>query len=113
MPQGFPVSLVMLIAMFVLLYFMTIRPQKKRQEEMQKVRNSLKVGDQVVTIGGLRGKIVSLTDDAFVIESGSQGSQLEFLRSALSYVVTPAPGYHSEEIVENAEVVEESEEDHD
>ncbi|MDD7592940.1 MAG: preprotein translocase subunit YajC [Peptoniphilaceae bacterium] len=87
---------IMLIAMFGLLYFMTIRPQKKRAEEMKKVRESLKLGDQIVTIGGIRGRITALRDDSFEIETGSDHMRMELLRDALSYVVKPTSGYQEQ-----------------
>lgn len=103
MPQGLPVTMIMLVVMFAAMYFLTIRPQKKRQEELQKLRDALKVGDKIVTIGGMRGKVVAITDDSFEIETGKDGSRVEYLRSALSYVVTPAPGYVADNESEKAE----------
>lgn len=87
----------MLAVMFGAMYFLVIRPQKKRQEEMAKVRDSLKIGDTVVTIGGIRGNVVALTEDAFEIETGRDHHRMEFLRNALSYVVQPVEGYEKTE----------------
>lgn len=87
----------MLAVMFGTMYFLMIRPQKKRQEEMAKVRDSLKIGDTVVTIGGIRGNVVALTEDAFEIETGRDHHRMEFLRNALSYVVQPVEGYEKTE----------------
>lgn len=87
----------MLAVMFGAMYFLMIRPQKKRQEEMAKVRDSLKIGDTVVTIGGIRGNVVALTEDAFEIETGRDHHRMEFLRNALSYVVQPVEGYEKTE----------------
>lgn len=87
----------MLAVMFGVMYFLMIRPQKKRQEEMAKVRDSLKIGDTVVTIGGIRGNVVALTEDAFEIETGRDHHRMEFLRNALSYVVQPVEGYEKTE----------------
>lgn len=77
-------SLVMMGLVFVVFYFMLIRPQKKQQQKFQETMNELKVGDQVVTRGGVRGRIVELKTDSFVIQSGN--TQIEFLKQALSYV---------------------------
>lgn len=87
----------MLAVMFGAMYFLMIRPQKKRQEEIAKVRDSLKIGDTVVTIGGIRGNVVALTEDAFEIETGRDHHRMEFLRNALSYVVQPVEGYEKTE----------------
>ncbi len=95
MPQFSP--FILLIVMFGFLYFFTIRPQKKRAEQMQKQRDELKIGDMVVTIGGIRGRITALRDDAFEIETGSDHMRVEFLKNALSYVVKPVQGYEEQE----------------
>ena len=58
-----------MILMFVILYFFMIRPQKKKQKEEQKMRESLQVGDEIVTIGGINGRIVSIKEDTLIIES--------------------------------------------
>lgn len=80
-------SLVMMALVFAVFYFMLIRPQKKQQKKFQDTMNELKVGDQIVTRGGVRGKIVELKADSFVIQSGN--TQIEFLKQALSYVEDP------------------------
>jgi len=58
----------MLVALFVIMYFFMIRPQQKKQKEIQEMRKSLKVGDRVVTSGGVYGKIKEIEDTAFIIE---------------------------------------------
>ena len=70
-------------AMFVVLYFFMIRPQQKRTAETKKLRESLTRGDLVATIGGMRGKIVELTDDAVVLEV-DRGTRLTFDRAAVA-----------------------------
>lgn len=80
-------SLLMMALVFGVFYFMLIRPQKKQQKKFQDTMNELKVGDQIVTRGGVRGKIVELKADSFVIQSGN--TQIEFLKQALSYVEDP------------------------
>lgn len=80
-------SLVMIALVFGVFYFMLIRPQKKQQKKFQDTMNELKVGDQIVTRGGVRGKIVEFKADSFVIQSGN--TQIEFLKQALSYVEDP------------------------
>jgi preprotein translocase subunit YajC len=60
--------LIMLVAVFAIMYFMMIRPQQKRQKEVQKMRDNLKVGDKVVTAGGIHGKIKETNEKDFLIE---------------------------------------------
>lgn len=95
MENVYPLAL--LAVMFGAMYFLMIRPQKKRQEEMAKVRDNLKIGDTIVTIGGIRGKVVALSEDAFEIETGQDHHRMEFLRNALSYVVQPVEGYDKQD----------------
>lgn len=65
------------IIVIVLLYFMMIRPQKKREKEAKAMLAAMKVGDKVVTIGGICGKIVKLKDEYVVLETGSTGNPNE------------------------------------
>jgi len=60
--------ILMMVAVFGIMYFMMIRPQQKRQKEIQKMRESMKVGDKVVTAGGIHGKIKEINDSSFLIE---------------------------------------------
>lgn len=66
--------LVMMVALFVLMYFILIRPQKKKEKEAQAMINSVCVGDKVVTIGGICGKITKIKDDFIYLESGNPGT---------------------------------------
>ena len=58
-----------LILMIVVFYFLLIRPQKKRDKEVQKMRENIEIADEIVTIGGIIGRIVSIKDDTIVIET--------------------------------------------
>ena len=60
-----------LALMLVLLYFMIYRPQKKQEKKDAAMRNSLEIGDQVTTIGGVIGRVVAIKDDTFVLETGA------------------------------------------
>ncbi|HEY4550028.1 MAG TPA: preprotein translocase subunit YajC [Bacillus sp. (in: firmicutes)] len=75
-----------IILMFVLFYFLLIRPQQKKQKAVQKMQNELKKGDKVVTIGGLHG-IVDSVDEVKVIIKCGDGSRLTFERNAIRDVV--------------------------
>ena len=75
-------------ALFAGMYFLLIRPQRKRQKEEKKQRENLQIGDEIVTIGGLYGRVVSLKEDTFVIESISDHTKLTFSRAALQTNLT-------------------------
>jgi preprotein translocase subunit YajC len=78
-------TLIPLILMFVLFYFLLIRPQQKRQKAVQQMQNALKKGDKIVTIGGLHGIIDSIDDNKVVIRCGD-GSRLTYDRNAIREV---------------------------
>ena len=73
----------MLVGMFALMYFMTIRPQKKRQKEEQEMRNAVDVGDEITTIGGICGRIVTVKEDKLIIETGSDKNKMTITRWAV------------------------------
>ena len=79
-------SLIMIALLFALMYFMMIRPEKKRKQQAQQMRDNLKKGDTITTIGGIIGKVVSLTNDTFVIETSEDRVRMEFAKWALSSV---------------------------
>lgn len=66
--------LIMMVALFAIMYFVMIRPQKKREKEAQAMLAALSVGDKIVTIGGIWGKIIKIKDDYLFIESGNIGN---------------------------------------
>ncbi len=80
----FPI--IILIVMFVAMYFLTIRPQKKAEKEAAEMRNNLEIGDEVTTIGGIIGRIVSIKEETCVIETSRDGTKIRFLKSAISKV---------------------------
>ena len=75
-----------LALMLVLLYFMIYRPQKKQEKKDAAMRAALEIGDQVVTIGGIVGRVVAIKDDTFVLETGSDRVMLRFTKNAISSV---------------------------
>ena len=87
-PASMLMSVGMLAVMFIAMYFLIIRPQKKKEKEEKKMRENLQVGDEVVTIGGIYGRVISLKEDTFVIESKSDHSKLTFARWALQQNLT-------------------------
>ncbi len=78
----FPI--IMLVAMIAIFYFLMIRPENKRKKEAEQMRDSLKEGDRITTIGGIVGTIVSIKEDKFVIETGADQVRIEFCKWALS-----------------------------
>lgn len=80
-------QVVLILGFVVVMYFFMIRPNKKRQQEMFKMRESLQKGDLIITIGGIKGKVVTVTDDSVVIETSSEKTKMEFLKSAIHTVV--------------------------
>ncbi|MDR4948716.1 preprotein translocase subunit YajC [Neobacillus cucumis] len=84
-------TIIPLILMFVLFYFLLIRPQQKRQKAVANMQSELKKGDKIVTIGGLHGFIDSIDDNKAVIKCGD-GSRLTFDRNAIREVTESAAG---------------------
>lgn len=78
------------VLMFVVFYFLLIRPQQKKQKQRNQMLHQLKKGDKIVTIGGLHGTIVELSDDTAVIRVNDT-VKLTFDRSAISTVSQSAP----------------------
>lgn len=72
--------------MFVALYFLMIRPQKKREQETANMRNNLEVGDEITTIGGIIGEIVSIKENTITIETSKAGTKIRLLKSAVATV---------------------------
>lgn len=77
-------SLLPLVLIIGVFYFMMIRPENKRKKEAEEMRSALKVGDEITTIGGIVGKVVSVKEDKFVIETSADQVRVEFAKWALS-----------------------------
>ena len=78
------VTFVPLLLVIVLMYFMMIRPQKKKQKEEQQMRDSIEVGDEITTIGGIVGRVVTVKDDSLIIETGAERNRIKIMRWAIS-----------------------------
>lgn len=76
------------VVIIAVMYFILIRPQRKKQKEEKRMRENLQVGDEIVTIGGVYGRVISLKPESFVIESKSDHSKLTFARWALQQNLT-------------------------
>ncbi len=79
-------SILIIVVMFVVLYFFMIRPQKKQEREVNNMRNNLQVGDEITTIGGIIGKIVSIKEETLMIETGHDRTKIRILKSAVRQV---------------------------
>ena len=77
-------TIIMLVVMVGIFYFMLIRPENKRKKEAEQMRSSVKTGDKIVTIGGITGKVVDVKEDKFVIETGADQVRIEFAKWGLS-----------------------------
>jgi preprotein translocase subunit YajC len=76
-----------LVLLFAVFYFMIIRPQKKRDKQVRDMLSALKKGDKITTIGGIYGRISELRDDVVTIEVGAERTQLLIARWAIKGVV--------------------------
>ena len=79
-----------LVVLIVLFYFLMIRPQRKRDKAEREMRNSIDVGDEISTIGGFIGRVVSVKDDVLVIESSNDRTKLKIYRWAIRGKEAPA-----------------------
>jgi preprotein translocase subunit YajC len=77
-------TVLMLVIMVAVFYFMLIRPENKRKKEAEELRSNVKVGDQITTIGGVVGTVVNVKDEKFVIETSADRVRIEFQKWALS-----------------------------
>lgn len=73
-----PVTMiVMMVALFGLMYFLMIRPQKKKQKEEQQMRDNVEIGDEITSIGGICGRIVSIKEDTIIVETGADRNKMK------------------------------------
>ena len=79
-------SIIMIVVMIAVFYFFMIRPQKKQEKAAADMRNSIAVGDEITTIGGIIGRVVRIKDDTCVIETSKDGTKIRILKSAIKSV---------------------------
>lgn len=82
------VQVVILVVFIGAMYLLLIRPQKKKEKTIQNMRNSLQVGDEIVTIGGICGKVVKTKEESIVIQVGADKVKFEMMRWSVSSVVS-------------------------
>lgn len=81
-------GMLMILAMLVLFYVVLILPQKKQEKKQRAMLNALRAGDEIITIGGIYGKIVSVKDDFVVIESSADKTKIKLSKSSVSRCLT-------------------------
>ena len=87
---GMGSSVIMLVAMLAIFYFLLIRPENKRKKEAENMRSSVKTGDKITTIGGIIGTVVNVKDEKIVIETGADQVRVELAKWAISTNETAA-----------------------
>ena len=93
---GMSSSVIMLVAMLAIFYFMLIRPENKRKKEAEQMRSSVKTGDKIVTIGGIAGTVVNVKDSRIVLETGADQVRIELEKWAISTNETAAENAKAE-----------------
>lgn len=88
--------IIMMVVLVAVMYFLMIRPQKKRQKEEQEMRQSLEIGDEIITIGGIVGKVVTIRENDLVIETGSDRNKMKIERWAVNTNKTKAEQHKKE-----------------
>ena len=88
MPQGLGINFIILIIFFVGVYFLLIRPQKKKEKAITAMRDGVQVGDKIITIGGICGQVVKTNPDSLIIMVGADKTKFEVMRWSISNVLT-------------------------
>ncbi len=83
-PVNMLVMLIPLVLMIVIFYFLIIRPEKKRSKKMKEMLDNLEVADEVVTAGGIIGRVLSVKEDTVLIETGSDRTKIRILKSSIA-----------------------------
>jgi len=79
-------TIVLMVVMVAVFYFLLIRPQRKREKQTAEMRNKIEIGDGVVTVGGIIGRVVSIKDETILIETGTDRTKLRVQRWAVQEV---------------------------
>ena len=97
------ITIVMFAGLMVLMYFFMIRPQKKQEKKDAAMRDALAVGDEVTTIGGIIGKVVSIKEETFVLETTKDRTKIRFLKGAIRSVDVKIADVAAAQAAEKAE----------
>ena len=79
-------SIIMMGAVLLVFFFVMIRPQNKKEKEQQKMRNELNIGDEVISIGGIVGRVISIKEDTILVESGTDRVKIRLKKWAVQEV---------------------------
>ena len=90
-PSSPAFSLVLMVLLIAMIYFMMIRPQKKKEKADKEMREALRVGDEVITIGGIIGKVEKINEKSIIISTSAGKNKIEFLKSAIASVSSKNP----------------------
>ncbi|MFA9423106.1 MAG: preprotein translocase subunit YajC [Sedimentibacter sp.] len=101
----------MMVILFAVMYFMMIRPQKKKDKEIKLMRDNLSNGDEVITIGGIHGKVVKVNDEVITIEMAHGKQRIELSKWAIGSVGKKAKEAKAEIVEEIVEIPTENEEE--
>lgn len=99
-------SIIMIVVMVAIFYFLLIRPEQKRKKQAQQLRDSLKKGDMITSIGGIIGKIVQVTENTIIIETSDDRVRMELAKWAVS-----SSGVQTSDMPETKKEKKEKEED--
>ena len=99
----------LLVVFIVMIYFLMIRPQRKKDKADREMRESLRVGDEIITIGGVVGKVEKITEKTVVISTGAGRNKIEFLKTAIANVSrtessAPAPKKEEQPVEEKDDI---------
>ena len=86
------ITMLPILLILPVMYFLMIRPQQKRQKQWQEMLGSIKSGDRITTAGGIRGTILSIKDDAVIVKVAPDGIKMEIAKSAIASVTTQESG---------------------
>ena len=104
--NGTATYIIMMVVLIALMYFMMIRPQKTRQKEEQEMRSSLEIGDEIITIGGIVGRVVTIREEDLIIETGADRNKMRIQRWAVNTNVTKTE-QHKKEVEKAREAAKE------
>ena len=104
--NGTATYIIMMVVLIALMYFMMIRPQKKRQKEEQEMRSSLEIGDEIITIGGIVGRVFTIREEDLIIETGADRNKMRIQRWAVNTNVTKTE-QHKKEVEKAREAAKE------
>ena len=93
--------IIMMVVLFVVMYFFMIRPQKKQEKEVAAMRNSIMVGDEICTNGGIIGRVCSIKEDILTLEINKDRTKMKIYRWAVREIVNPMPRPENEVIEKN------------